>query len=143
MSITRRTALGVFAAAIPEIAKGPFDGTVGDWYARRIHIKDSPQYKYHVQTYGHASKFGDKDICRLWKVDPFNADHLVQPYSKAGATRPWKVSGNAPAVAAGEGFNERNRKDLTANDVPFTSRNGAHYVLVMGWPAIALKIAGA
>jgi alpha-L-fucosidase len=130
MPITRRTALGVLAAApalilprksaaqsaIPEIASGPFNGTAeslkdyrvpewfrdakfgmwahwgpqsaaefGDWYARNIYIQDSPQYKYHVETYGHPSKFGHKDICRLWKGDQFDADHLIQLYKKAGA----------------------------------------------------------
>jgi alpha-L-fucosidase len=51
-------------------------------------------------------------------------------------TRPWKVSGNAPAAAApGEaGFNERNRKELTAGDVRFTTKGGAVYAFVMGWP---------
>jgi len=54
-------------------------------------------------------------------------------------TRPWKVSGNTAAESTGEGFNERNRKDLTANDVRFTTRNfstgnGALYAFVMGWP---------
>jgi len=25
----------------------------GDWYARNIYIQDSPQYKFHVDHYGH------------------------------------------------------------------------------------------
>lgn len=58
----------------------------GDWYARNIYIQDSAQYKYHVATYGHPSKFGHKDICRLWKGDQFDADHLMSLYKKAGAT---------------------------------------------------------
>jgi len=101
---------------LPEIAKGPFDGTAaslkayqipewfrdakfgmwahwgpqsaaefGDWYARNIYIQDSPQNKYHVEHYGHPSKFGHKDICRLWKGDQFDPDHLMQLYKKAGA----------------------------------------------------------
>jgi alpha-L-fucosidase len=52
-------------------------------------------------------------------------------------TRPWKVSGNAatPATEAGnEGFNERTRKELGPSDVRFTTRNGALYAFVMGWP---------
>ena len=57
----------------------------GDWYARNIYIQDSPQYKYHVATYGHPSKFGHKDICRLWKGDQFDPDHLMSLYKKAGA----------------------------------------------------------
>ena len=41
-------------------------------------------------------------------------------------TRPWKISGNPPAAPApGQfGFNERNRKDLTANDVRYTTKGG-------------------
>jgi alpha-L-fucosidase len=51
-------------------------------------------------------------------------------------TRPWTTSGNAAAPPAGQqrGFNERNRKDLTASDVRFTMKNGALYAFVMGWP---------
>jgi alpha-L-fucosidase len=75
---------------IPEIAKGPFNGAeslkqyripewfrdykfgmwahwgpqsaaeFGDWYARNMYMQDSPQNKYHVQTYGHPSKVGFK-----------------------------------------------------------------------------------
>ncbi|MBC7784914.1 MAG: alpha-L-fucosidase, partial [Burkholderiales bacterium] len=34
----------------------------GDWYARRMYIEGSPQYKYHVEKYGHPSRFGFKDV---------------------------------------------------------------------------------
>ena len=57
----------------------------GDWYARNIYIQDSPQYKYHVATYGHPSKFGHKDLCRLWTGDKFDPGHLISLYKKAGA----------------------------------------------------------
>ena len=51
-------------------------------------------------------------------------------------TRPWKIAGNAPAPAATarSGFNERNRKDLTASDVRFTTKGSTLYAFVMGWP---------
>jgi len=50
-------------------------------------------------------------------------------------TRPWKVSGNVPAPASQEqGFNERNRKELTASDVRFTTKGNVLYAFVMGWP---------
>ena len=128
-TVSRRAALRALAAApailvsrkssaqdLPEIAKGPFDGTAeslrqyripdwfrdakfgmwahwgpqsgaedGDWYARNIYIQGSEQYKYHVEHYGHPSKFGHKDICRLWKGDQFDPDHLMSLYKKAGA----------------------------------------------------------
>src|SRR5207253_7811470 len=53
--------------------------------SRNIYIQDSAQYKHHVQTYGHPSKFGHKDICRMWHGREFDADHLIQLYKKAGA----------------------------------------------------------
>jgi len=65
---------------------GPQSGAeYGDWYARNIYMQGSDQYKYHVATYGHPSKFGHKDICRLWKADKFDPDHLMSLYKKAGA----------------------------------------------------------
>ena len=102
--------------AIPEIEKGPFNGTAeslreyripewfrdakfgmwahwgpqsgvedGDWYARNMYIETQAQYKYHLEHYGHPSKFGYKDLCPLWKGAEFDPDHLVQLYKKAGA----------------------------------------------------------
>ena len=82
--------------AIPEIAKGPYNGAeslkqfripewfrdykfgiwahwgpqsaaeFGDWYARNMYMQDSPQNKYHVENYGHPSKFGFKDVALTW-----------------------------------------------------------------------------
>src|SRR5581483_9308920 len=51
-------------------------------------------------------------------------------------TRPWKISGNAapPAKPGEQGFNERNRKNLTAADIRFTSKGRAVYAFLMGWP---------
>jgi alpha-L-fucosidase len=100
---------------IPEIAKGAFNGAeslrqyripewfrdykfgmwahwgpqsaaeYGDWYARNMYMQDSPQYKYHVETYGHPSKVGFKDVCLTWHGKEFDAEHLIQIYKKAGA----------------------------------------------------------
>ena len=54
------------------------------------------------------------------------------------STRPWKVFGDGPgtksAAVPGQRFNENNRKDLTAEDVRFTTKAGALYAFVMGWP---------
>ena len=38
----------------------------GDWYARNMYEENSPQYKYHLEHYGHPSKFGYKDLCAQW-----------------------------------------------------------------------------
>jgi alpha-L-fucosidase len=57
----------------------------GDWYARNIYIQGSPQNLYHVQHYGHPSKFGFKDVIATWKGERFDPNHLMQLYKKAGA----------------------------------------------------------
>jgi alpha-L-fucosidase len=57
------------------------------------------------------------------------------------STRPWKIFGDgpvatapAPATGRGNAFNERNRKDLTAEEVRFTAKGKTLYAFVMGWP---------
>jgi alpha-L-fucosidase len=57
----------------------------GDWYARNIYIQNTRQNRFHVQHYGHPSRFGYKDIIQTWKGDLFDPDHLVGLYQKAGA----------------------------------------------------------
>ncbi|ATP56006.1 alpha-L-fucosidase [Pedobacter ginsengisoli] len=57
----------------------------GDWYARGMYEEGSDQYKYHVEKYGHPSKFGFKDVINKWKAENWDPDHLVGLYKKAGA----------------------------------------------------------
>ena len=57
----------------------------GDWYARNMYIEGSPQYLYHLRHYGHPSKFGYKDLVKLWKAENFNPGELMDLYVKAGA----------------------------------------------------------
>jgi alpha-L-fucosidase len=72
------------------------------------------------------------------------------------ATRPWKSFGDGPVAIAppppaggrGDTFNERNRKDLTADEVRFTTKGTSLYAFVMGWPGnqasiTALAVGGA
>ncbi len=57
----------------------------GDWYARGMYIEGSPAYKYHLQKYGHPSKFGFKDVIRQWRAERWEPDALVALYKQAGA----------------------------------------------------------
>lgn len=57
----------------------------GDWYARNMYIQGSHQYLHHLRHYGHPSKFGYKDICKLWKAENFDPDALMKLYYQAGA----------------------------------------------------------
>jgi alpha-L-fucosidase len=43
------------------------------------------EYLYHVEHYGHPSRFGYKDIIPLWKAERWNPEELMALYKKAGA----------------------------------------------------------
>ncbi|WP_257667447.1 alpha-L-fucosidase [Parapedobacter tibetensis] len=57
----------------------------GDWYARGMYQEGSDQYNYHVQKYGHPSKFGFKDVINEWEADKWDAEALLDLYKRAGA----------------------------------------------------------
>jgi alpha-L-fucosidase len=57
----------------------------GDWYARNMYVEGSEQYKYHLEHYGHPSRFGYKDLCPQWTLLNWHPDELVDRYKKAGA----------------------------------------------------------
>lgn len=70
----------------------------GDWYARKMYEaeiinrqtnkptgKPGKEYLYHVEHYGHPSKFGYKDIIPLWKAERWDPEKLMALYKRAGA----------------------------------------------------------
>ena len=57
----------------------------GDWYARNMYIEGSQQYLYHIRHYGHPSKFGYKDLVKLWHAENFDPEGLMDLYYKSGA----------------------------------------------------------
>src|SRR5690349_2589528 len=58
----------------------------GDWYAKRMYLHDAvgrsgaprqdPANAYHLEHYGHPSKFGYKDIIPLWKAEKWDPEQL-------------------------------------------------------------------
>jgi len=57
----------------------------GDWYARNMYLQGSRQNKYHLEHYGHPSKFGYKDIINLWKTEKWDPEKLMKLYKRVGA----------------------------------------------------------
>jgi alpha-L-fucosidase len=57
----------------------------GDWYARNMYLEGSRQYKYHVEHYGHPSKFGFMELDNLWKAEKWDPEKLMDLYVRAGA----------------------------------------------------------
>ena len=58
---------------------------LGDWYARRMYMPETDAYTFHVQRYGHPSRFGFKDVINEWKAEKFDPGKLVALYKRAGA----------------------------------------------------------
>ena len=57
----------------------------GDWYARQMYVQGHPQYKDHLERWGHPSKHGYKDIIPLWKAEKWDPERLMALYKRAGA----------------------------------------------------------
>jgi alpha-L-fucosidase len=57
----------------------------GDWYAMNMYNPNHAHYKFHVEKYGHPSKFGFKDVCNEWKAEKWDPVALIDLYKKAGA----------------------------------------------------------
>jgi alpha-L-fucosidase len=58
---------------------------MGDWYAHRLYEEGSKDYKAHLEEYGHPSKFGYKDLVKLWTADRLDPTYLLGLYKNAGA----------------------------------------------------------
>jgi alpha-L-fucosidase len=76
----RDAKFGIWAHWGPQAV--PMDG---DWYARGMYEPGNKHYKYHLEHYGHPSKFGYKDIIPLWKAEKWDPDRLMRLYKNAGA----------------------------------------------------------
>jgi len=50
-----------------------------------MYMEGSAQYKHHLETYGHPSKIGFKDVIPKWKAERFDPSALMTLYKKAGA----------------------------------------------------------
>ena len=57
----------------------------GDWYAKYMYAQGRPQYQFHLDHYGHPSKFGFKDVINEWKADKWDPAALIQRFKGAGA----------------------------------------------------------
>jgi alpha-L-fucosidase len=56
-----------------------------EWYPRNMYLKDSKEYKYHLEKYGDHKKFGYKDFIPMFKAEKFNADEWLDIIKKSGA----------------------------------------------------------
>ena len=101
----------------------------GDWYARNMYIQGSTQYQYHLDHYGHPSKFGFKDLCPQWTLLNWQPDELMERYKKAGARFFFALANHHDNMDA---WNSKHN--------PWNAANiGPHRDVVGGWAAAARK----
>lgn len=56
-----------------------------EWYSRNMYIKDSYEYKHHIETYGPHDRFGYKDFIPMFTAERFDPDEWAEILSNAGA----------------------------------------------------------
>jgi alpha-L-fucosidase len=56
-----------------------------EWYSRNMYIKDSEEYKHHIETYGPHTEFGYKDYIPMFTAEKFNPKEWAKLFKDAGA----------------------------------------------------------
>ncbi len=56
-----------------------------EWYPRNMHIKENPEYRHHVDTYGDPSEFGYHDFVPMFTAEQFDPDEWAALFARSGA----------------------------------------------------------
>ena len=56
-----------------------------EWYSRNMYVKDSPEYKHHIDTYGKHTDFGYKDFIPMFKAEKFDPKEWSELFRASGA----------------------------------------------------------
>jgi alpha-L-fucosidase len=137
------------------IATNPWqtDTCIGDWHYRRGQ-KYKPAKKVIDLLVDIVSKNGNLllnfPLPNSGELDPEEmkvldgiTDWMAVNSEGIYASRPWKIYGEGPStkvkIDAGN-FNEDKQKDLTYEDVRFTSKGDTVYAFVMGWPETTANV---
>ena len=147
---------GVPAVSLPQAWQT--DTCLGDWHYRRS-IYEEGKYKSAKTVVQMLADIVSKNGNLLLNV-PVRGDGTIDDKEETILqgiaawmdvnkecifdTRPWKVFGEGPASdgapITAQGFNEGKGKAFTAEDVRYTTKGDALYVIVFGRPAQALQL---
>lgn len=56
-----------------------------EWYSRNMYVKDSSEYRHHIEVYGKHTEFGYKDFIPMFTADRFDPDAWAELFEHAGA----------------------------------------------------------
>ncbi len=132
------------------------DTCIGQWHYRRDIVYKSPKIVIDmlvdiVSRNGNlllnfplpgSGMLDDRELAVLTALTEWmkvNSDGIY-------ATRPWKIYGEGPSTIpkperpGNMGFNERNRRELTPQDIRFTTKGSTLFAFIMGWPPSEVEI---
>jgi hypothetical protein len=55
-----------------------------EWYPRNMYVKDSQEFKHHLEKYGSQAEFGYKDFIPQFKAEKFDAAEWASLFKEAG-----------------------------------------------------------
>ncbi|MEM2960862.1 MAG: alpha-L-fucosidase, partial [Candidatus Bathyarchaeia archaeon] len=70
-----------------------------EWYSHNMYVEGHKANRYHIEKYGHPSKFGYKDFISIFKAERFNADEWAEIFIRAGAKFAGVVAEHADGFA--------------------------------------------
>lgn len=77
----RRAKFGIFIHwgiySVPEFGS--------EWYAREMYRKGTPEFDYHLKTYGPHDKFGYRELIPQFRAEKFNPREWAELFYQAGA----------------------------------------------------------
>ena len=125
------------------------DTCIGDWHYNRMVTYKTPKYVIDllvdiVSRNGNLllnfplPNSGELDYEEMRVLEEITKWMAINSEGIHG-TRPWKIFGDGPIATAlpaagGTRFNEASRKELSAEEVRFTTKGNAMYAFIMGWP---------
>lgn len=56
-----------------------------EWYSRRMYLEGSPEFQYHVKTFGPHTEFGYKDFIPQFKMEDYDPAAWAELFEQSGA----------------------------------------------------------
>ena len=79
----------------------PAKGPNATWYPYNMYREGTPQWEYHVKTYGGPEKFGWKDFIPMFTAEKFDPEEWAEAFAGSGACTLGRWASTTMASACG------------------------------------------